>query len=115
MFLGTGAFAGIGNALANRMTGNGGANSLFGGDGNDMLNGGAGADTLDGGSGNDFYVVELIEDFIADSAGRDVVMSFIANTLSNDLEELRLLGTANSPARATPVRTCSGATPAPTR
>ena len=33
VFLGTGAFAGIGNALANRMTGNGGANSLFGGDG----------------------------------------------------------------------------------
>ena len=48
---------GLGNGLANLLTGNAAANVLRGGGGNDTLDGGAGADTLLGGSGNDSYVV----------------------------------------------------------
>ncbi|AZY92938.1 MULTISPECIES: family 16 glycosylhydrolase [Paracoccus] len=68
---GTGRVTGVGNDLANRMTGNradtilrgaggadtiaggGGADSLFGGNGNDVLHGGVGDDMLWGGAGND--------------------------------------------------------------
>jgi Ca2+-binding RTX toxin-like protein len=51
--VGTGAFTGTGNALANVMTGANDADTLFGLDGNDTLNGGLGIDTLNGGNGND--------------------------------------------------------------
>jgi serralysin len=49
VFIGTGNFVGIGNGLANRITG---------GAGNDTLNGGAGADTMISGGGNDTYIVD---------------------------------------------------------
>ncbi len=61
-FVGTGAFNGTGNALANIITGGaggdvlsgqGGADLLIGGAGEDTLNGGAGSDVLDGGAGRD--------------------------------------------------------------
>jgi len=51
--LGTGAFTGMGNELANVMTGGSGNDMLEGRDGADTLNGGAGADTLVGGAGVD--------------------------------------------------------------
>ncbi|WP_431854129.1 cadherin domain-containing protein, partial [Azospirillum sp.] len=44
-FDGTGAFAGTGNALNNRITGGGGDDTLIGGGGADTLDGGAGSDT----------------------------------------------------------------------
>ncbi|TBX71499.1 calcium-binding protein, partial [Rhizobium laguerreae] len=50
-YTGSAAFTGLGNALANTITG---------GIGNDTLNGGAGADTLIGGTGNDIYVVDSV-------------------------------------------------------
>ena len=43
-FTGTGAFAGVGNTLANVITGGSGADTLTGGQGNDTLNGGGGSD-----------------------------------------------------------------------
>ena len=43
-FIGTGAFTGTGNALANAITGGAGADTLLGGGGRDTLTGGAGAD-----------------------------------------------------------------------
>uniref|UniRef100_UPI0035B1B17A calcium-binding protein n=1 Tax=Rhizorhabdus sp. TaxID=1968843 RepID=UPI0035B1B17A len=49
---GTGALSGIGNALANILTGNVAGNQLSGGDGNDSIYGGAGGDTLSGGEGD---------------------------------------------------------------
>ena len=85
---------GIGNGLANTLTGNGGnnilngldgadalngglgndtlnggagADSLLGGAGNDSLDGGVGADTMEGGVGNDIYVV--------DEAGKTIIES----------------------------------------
>ena len=50
---GTANLTGIGNALANSISGNTGNNLLDGGAGNDILLGGAGDDTLLGGDGND--------------------------------------------------------------
>ena len=51
--LGAGATRGIGNRLANVITGNSGNNLLLGGEGADTLEGGLGNDTLDGGVGWD--------------------------------------------------------------
>ena len=47
------AYRGVGNSLANTITGNDGVNNLDGGSGNDTIDGGAGNDTLYGGFGND--------------------------------------------------------------
>jgi Ca2+-binding RTX toxin-like protein len=53
LLTGARSLAGVGNSLANKLTGNAGGNLLRGGGGNDTLNGGAGGDTLVGGGGND--------------------------------------------------------------
>jgi predicted extracellular nuclease len=45
VFTGAGNFAGIGNSLANAITGGGGVDTLTGGGGNDLLDGGLGHDT----------------------------------------------------------------------
>jgi Ca2+-binding RTX toxin-like protein len=64
--LGTGDLQGLGNTLANVITGNTGNNSLFGAagddslfgnDNNDTLEGGAGKDSMTGGLGDDTYIV----------------------------------------------------------
>jgi Ca2+-binding RTX toxin-like protein len=52
-YTGAATFTGIGNALANTLTGGAGNDSLSGGDGNDTLIGGLGNDTLNGGAGVD--------------------------------------------------------------
>ncbi|EJT04733.1 M10 family metallopeptidase, partial [Rhizobium sp. CCGE 510] len=70
-FIGTGAFAGTGNSLANTITG---------GAGNDTLDGGAGNDTLIGGAGNDIYLVDSASDAITEavSAGTDEIRTALA-------------------------------------
>ena len=96
---------GIGNAQANVLTGNDGDNSLNGaagddilrgGAGNDRLDGGLGIDTMEGGTGNDFYIVDNIGDIITelDDEGYDVVQTSVSYTLSDFVEEGRLLGNA---------------------
>ena len=62
---GTAAISGIGNSLANILTGNGANNTLSGGEGNDTLLGMAGSDRLDGGAG---------ADKLTGGAGRDVFL-----------------------------------------
>ena len=87
---GTGAIAGSGNALDNRLTGNGSANTLNGGAGADRLDGGAGADTLVGGTGGDTYVfgrgygADTIQENDA-SAGTTDVLSFLAGITSEQI------------------------------
>ncbi len=65
-----GAATGIGNALANEITGNGGDN---------LLDGKAGADTMSGGDGNDVYVVDSPGDLVIESGtGIDEIRSAVA-------------------------------------
>jgi Ca2+-binding RTX toxin-like protein len=52
-YIGVGGFLGIGNGLANVITGGAGNDTLNGGAGDDMLVGGGGADALNGGDGVD--------------------------------------------------------------
>lgn len=79
--VGSAAFIGIGNDLANVITGGGG---------NDTLDGGAGADTLIGGAGNDIYIVDASDTVTeATNAGIDTVRTAMASyTLGSNIENL---------------------------
>ncbi|WP_149537538.1 M10 family metallopeptidase [Siccirubricoccus phaeus] len=68
---GDGDFTGIGNALANALTGNAGNNSLSGGAGEDTLAGGEGADRLEGGTGLDRLSGGGGDDSLDGGAGHD--------------------------------------------
>ncbi|MGF6311189.1 Ca2+-binding RTX toxin-like protein [Bradyrhizobium sp. i1.8.4] len=71
---GSGNLSGIGNGLANVLTGNAGNNSLYGGDGNDTGYGGAGADVLVLGNGDDYGDAGDGNDYIYAGAGNDVLI-----------------------------------------
>jgi Ca2+-binding RTX toxin-like protein len=78
-------------------TGNQYANTLIGNSGDNILDGGADADTMAGGLGNDTYVVDNVGDVITENAGAgtDTIQSSVTYTLSTNVENLTLLGTAN--------------------
>jgi len=72
------------------------SDALNGLSGSDTLNGGLGADILIGGQGNDIYVIDnsldaVIEEF---NEGVDIVKSSVSYTLSDNVENLTLTGTA---------------------
>ncbi|MFS0737483.1 M10 family metallopeptidase C-terminal domain-containing protein [Sphingomonas sp. 1P06PA] len=103
VYLGTDNFTGIGNGLANSITGGigndllqggDGADTLTGGRGNDTLRGNSGADLLIGGEGDDSYVVDA-GDTITELAGEgtDTVTAGLDWTLTDDVENLILSGT----------------------
>lgn len=85
--------AGAGN---DTIEGGAGADSIVGGVGNDSLDGGSGADTLRGGLGDDIYVIDSLSDMVseADGDGVDTVVSAVAHTLGDGLEDLILTGAA---------------------
>ncbi|MDB5875477.1 MAG: tandem-95 repeat protein [Ramlibacter sp.] len=111
---GTASLAGTGNDLSNTLTANAtggtlwgmagndtlrgaaGADILYGGEGNDRMDGLAGADQLIGGAGNDTYVVGDAGDAVTELAGEgtDIVQSSVSYTLSSNVENLTLTGSA---------------------
>jgi trimeric autotransporter adhesin len=93
---GTAAINGTGNALDNVLIGNSANNTLTGGAGNDTLDGGLGNDTLVGGLGDDTYVVNVSTDVVTEAAnaGNDIVQSAVTLTLTTNVENLILTGTA---------------------
>ena len=79
---GSGNISGVGNNLANVITGNEGRNTLTGGrgadtllgvGGNDALVGGSGSDTLLGGAGNDVLQGDSGNDTLVGGAGNDIL------------------------------------------
>ncbi len=76
-FVGTGNFAGSGNALANVVTG---------GAGNDVLTGGRGADKLTGGAGADDFVFREASD--STRSARDTIIDFTAGQDSIDFTQM---------------------------
>ena len=80
--------AGYGNALRN---------TLIGGRANNVLDGGFGADTLIGGAGDDMYVVDDPNDVVIEQRdeGIDTVQSTVSYTLSEQVEDLTLTGSAS--------------------
>ena len=104
-----------GNTAANKLSGMDGNDTLVGGDGDDQLwggsgddvlrgdngadylDGGSGADQMSGGAGNDIYIVDNTADTIIELAGggTDQVQSSASYTLSADLENLFLTGSAD--------------------
>ncbi|SHN29960.1 Ca2+-binding protein, RTX toxin-related [Rhizobacter sp. OV335] len=93
---GTTGLSGIGNDLANLLTGNSGNNALTGGLGNDTLDGGTGNDTLTGGAGDDVYVVNVNTDVVTENAseGIDTINSALTWSISatTNIENITLTG-----------------------
>ncbi len=121
---GTGNINGVGNVLANMLTGNEGSNALdggvgndtlwgnsgndtlyggngfdflYGGNGNDLLHGGLDGSHMEGGAGNDTYVVGRTRDEVQEAVneGIDTVLSDFSYGLGRDVENLELRGTGN--------------------
>jgi Ca2+-binding RTX toxin-like protein len=69
---------------------------LFGGAGSDHLSGGTGADTMLGGTENDTYEVDNVGDVVQEMSnqGTDTVQASINYTLTSNVENLTLTGSA---------------------
>ncbi|MFM9972831.1 MAG: beta strand repeat-containing protein, partial [Burkholderiales bacterium] len=77
----------IGSAHADSLSGDAGAN---------RIDGGAGVDSMAGGGGNDTYLVDNASDSVTEAGGGgdDLVLSSATYTLSNNVENLALTGSA---------------------
>ncbi|MEX5282167.1 MAG: hypothetical protein NW700_11475 [Nitrospiraceae bacterium] len=82
---------------AETLVGSGADDVLAGLDGDDVVDGGAGVDRLIGGAGNDVYQVDNQADVVVEGAEEsiDTVQSTVSYTLSANVENLTLMGSAN--------------------
>ncbi|WP_246622694.1 M10 family metallopeptidase, partial [Rhizobium laguerreae] len=88
-YIGTVAFVGTGNDLANTIRGAAGA---------DILDGKVGADILIGGVGNDTYIVDDVGEVVTEglNAGTDLIKTALSiYTLGNNVENLLYTGSAS--------------------
>lgn len=95
-----------GGERADRLYGGGGNDTLYGGGnpdylegqhGNDLLDGGTGVDRMAGGADDDTYIIDNVSDQVIEGAnnGIDTVRSSVNYTLSANVENLTLTGTAD--------------------
>lgn len=85
-----------GDAGADTLYGFYGNDTLAGGADDDLLDGGVGPDSMIGGVGNDTYIVDNLNDQLAELSGEgvDLVKSSVSWTLGDNLENLTLSGRA---------------------
>ena len=85
-----------GSIYGDHIKGYAGIDTIYGYQGNDVLDGGLGADYLYGGVGDDTFYVDNVGDSVIESVGEgtDHVFSSVSFSLSNNLENLTLLGSA---------------------
>jgi trimeric autotransporter adhesin len=78
------------------LDGGAGSDSLYGGEGDDTLDGSGGDDRMEGGAGNDGYVVDNAGDVVYEmaDAGNDTIHASVDYTLDDNVEILRLHGSA---------------------
>lgn len=78
-------------------TGNNLDNTIIANSGNDTIDGGAGADHMEGKAGDDVFTVDNVGDTVIENAdeGTDTVNSSVTFTLSDNVENLILTGSAN--------------------
>jgi Ca2+-binding RTX toxin-like protein len=86
----------IGTRFDDRLTLGAGNDKVTAGAGNDWIYGGQGADAMTGGAGNDYYYVDNAGDTVIERAGEgtDTVRSTLSYTLSDNVENLVLAGSA---------------------
>ncbi|HEV8678127.1 MAG TPA: calcium-binding protein, partial [Stellaceae bacterium] len=97
-YIGTSSLFGIGNGLANVITGGAGNDTLSGGGGSDWLDGGSGADSMSGGTGHDVYIVDNFGDAVTENGGEGtdtVRTSILFYGLPDNVENLRYTETGN--------------------
>lgn len=88
----------IGSGTADlTLTGNTLDNEITANDGNTTLIGGGGADTFIGGTGNNTFIVDSTDDVVikGQNAGINTVISSVSYTLSDNVQNLTLTGTAD--------------------
>ncbi|OWJ56629.1 calcium-binding protein [Inquilinus limosus] len=87
----------VGSADADQIYGLDGNDTLYGGDGDDLLVGGRGNDGMAGGNGDDVYEVDAAGDRIVELAGEgiDGVRAWISHRLTDNVENLTLVGAEN--------------------
>ena len=85
------------NAYINNYIGGDSNDTIIGNTLNNIIDGQSGADTMIGDLGNDTYIVDNANDTIIEyeNEGNDTVISSVSYSLSDNIENLTLSGTAN--------------------